>query len=75
MTNNEKQFLEESILKVISDNNEGFSIEIILEYLDYINRISYQKEKIVTILKELIQEQKISRKGNIFIPINKPLDF
>jgi hypothetical protein len=54
MTNNEKQFLEESLLKIIYDNNEGLSIEIIMEYLDYINKISYQKEKIVNILKKLI---------------------
>ena len=75
MTNNEKQFLEESLLKIIYDNNEGLSIEIIMEYLNYINKISYQKEKIVNILKKLIEEKKISKKENKFIPINKPLDF
>lgn len=75
MTKNEKQFLEESILKVISDNNEGLSIEIILQYLDYCNKIAYGREKIDNILKKLIEEQKISKKGEIFITINKPLNF
>ncbi|HLV70508.1 MAG TPA: hypothetical protein VKY34_07355 [Xanthomarina sp.] len=71
MTTNEKQFLEDNILKVILDNKEGLTIDTILEYLDYINKVAYHRKEVVSILERLVCEQKILKKGNIFISKSK----
>ena len=67
---NERKFLEESILKVISENSKGLPLEVLLEYLDYINKFSYDSKYILGILERLINKQKILKKNNLFI-INK----
>lgn len=64
---NEEQFLEKNIMKVISANKSGLSLVTIIDYLDYLNKIVYDSEKIENILFKLINEQKIVKKDDLFI--------
>lgn len=54
----ELQFLEKNILNLIKDNDK-VRIEVILDYLDYINKIRYSEKDIRPILDKLILEEKI----------------
>ena len=67
MTGAEKQYIEKHILKLVTDNSKGVTIDTILEYLDYVNKVNYSHEDIMPILKQLIFESKISNTANLFI--------
>lgn len=54
------------ILKLISTNPKGVSIDTIIDYLDYINKVLYSKDEIEKILLDLIIENKIFCKNKIY---------
>ena len=67
MKNEEIEFLERHIIKLISGNKKGISLETVLEYLDYVNKVAYKESEINPILEKLIQEQKIFKEESLFI--------
>jgi hypothetical protein len=63
MKKQEIEFLEKNILNLASDNN-AIKIEFILDYLDYINKVRYEKKEIFPILEKLVAEQKLNFVNN-----------
>ena len=53
-----EDFEKRKILKLI-ESNQGTSIENIIEYLDYINKVRYSQEELRLFLDDLTQENKI----------------
>lgn len=68
MDTEELQFLEKNILNLIKDNNT-VKMEVILDYLDYINKVRYSEKDISPILNKLVLENKIIFSG--FYSLNK----
>ena len=65
MKNTETQFLKENIFKLIK-GNKSTTIDIILDYLDYVNKVKYSFSDIKPILDGLILENKIFFDGNTY---------
>jgi hypothetical protein len=68
MNKQEKDFLKEHILKLVADNKKGLYCEVIIDYLDYVNKVSYTQDEIQPILDTLIEEKKILEKASLFFP-------
>lgn len=58
MKTKEIQFLEENIFNLIK-HNKKVEIEVILDYLDYVNKVRYSEKDINPILDKLILEKRI----------------
>ena len=61
----EENFEKREILKVI-ELNKGISVEDIIEYLDYINKVRYSQREVNLFLEDLIREQKVIFKNNLW---------
>ena len=59
--------LDSCILKLLKTNSKGVSIEVIIDYLDYINKVRYSGYDIINILNELIKKNKVLKKKNLFL--------
>ena len=59
MQKQELEFLEQNIL-TLAKSNGLISIDLILDYLDYINKVKYKKEEIIHILEKLVAEDKLN---------------
>ena len=55
--------LENSIIKLLESNKQGVDIDVIIDYLDYVNKVRYTSEEIMEILNNLIEENKITVKN------------
>jgi len=62
---------KENIFKLINSNINGVSLEIIIDYLDYLNKVRYKKEIVKEILDELILEKKIVKIEDSYFKIVK----
>lgn len=60
--------INEHIVKLINANEKGVDIDTIIDYLDYINKVRYEKEDIEGILDTLIIKNKIILKNNFYYP-------
>jgi len=69
MTTQEIELLKEHIIKLTSDNKQGVSLEMILEYWDYVNRVIYSELEVIPILEKLISDHKILKIGEAYFPI------
>lgn len=58
MKKEERKFMEESITELVK-NNENVTLDQIIDYLDYLNKVRYQEREISPILEKLISEQKL----------------
>ena len=58
--------LKNQILKFLKSNANGVTIDSILDYLDYINKVRYEKQNLDIILKELIIEKKLYLKDDLW---------
>ena len=56
------------ILKLINSNTKGVRINDIIDFFDYINKVRYEKEAIEELLSELIVENKIYNKKDLWFP-------
>ena len=54
------------ILKLINENEKGVEINLIINYLDYINKVHYNINDIEIELNTLIMEGEIVLKGNFY---------
>lgn len=63
MTEKEQQYLEKNILKLIQES-KSVKIENILEYLDYVNKVSYSEKDIKPIIERLIKKKQIKLFNN-----------
>ncbi|WP_445734765.1 hypothetical protein [Mariniflexile sp.] len=59
--------LDSCILKLLKTNSRGVSIEVIIDYLDYINKVRYSEDDIIKILNELIKKNKVLKTKNLFL--------
>lgn len=59
--------LESYILKLLKANRKGVSVEVILDYLDYTNKVRYSEGNILEILNEFIKKDKVLRMKSLFI--------
>ena len=50
--------IKESVLK-ITNSQKGVSLNEIIDYLDYVNKVRYSEDEINEILKELSNEGKV----------------
>lgn len=66
MYERENDFLKEHILKLIADNKKGLPFEVVIDYLDYVHKVSYTQDEIKPILDRLIEEKKIREKDGLF---------
>jgi hypothetical protein len=57
---------KKNILKLIYANKKGVSIDTIIDFLDYLDKVIYDKYEIEIILKELIFENKVFCKNNLY---------
>lgn len=64
----ESSDINEYILKLINANKNGVDINIIIDYLDYVNKVRYDKDKIEEILNKLITKNKIILENNLYYP-------
>lgn len=64
MKNVEHEYIKKMILEILLET-KSLSIEILLDYLDYKNKVSYSKEDILPIINELEIKNKISFKDEI----------
>ncbi len=63
----ELDFLETKITKLVTENKNGISLETVLEYLDYVNKVNYNEEQIIPVLEKLMSEGKISKNNGLYI--------
>ncbi len=66
MTTQEIELLKEHIIKLIYGNKQGVSLAMILEYLDYVNRVVYSELEVMPILEKLINDHKILKIGEAY---------
>lgn len=57
---------KEHIIRLIKDNVNGVSIDTIIDFLDYLNKVRYDKDEIKGILSELILDNKIFLKNSLY---------
>jgi hypothetical protein len=57
---------KKNIIKLITSNKEGVSVFEVIDFLDYINKVKYNKEEIEIILNELIADEIIFIKNNLY---------
>ena len=62
MKTQELKFIEQNILNLL-ENNKSSEISVILDYLDYINKIKYSEAIIKPILDNLVLRKKIKHEG------------
>ncbi|MEM9859803.1 MAG: hypothetical protein AAF843_20795 [Bacteroidota bacterium] len=67
MNADEQNFIEEHVIKLVTGNKEGVSIETILDYLDYTNRVRYDEKDINPILNKLISDQIIYEDQDLYL--------
>ena len=58
------------ILKLLKNEIKGSSIENIIDFLDYINKVKYNTDEIEDILQDLITEKKIYYRNNLYFNSN-----
>jgi DNA replicative helicase MCM subunit Mcm2 (Cdc46/Mcm family) len=56
------------IIKLVNANKKGVDIATILDYLDYINKVRYDKDEVEEILNVLIVDNKIILNNNLYYP-------
>jgi hypothetical protein len=62
-----KRFAEkEAIMKLINSNPKGVTIDAIIDYLDYINRVRYTEVEISTILCELEKHNQLKKDNQLW---------
>jgi len=59
--------LDNYILNLLKTNSKGISIEVIIDYLDYMNKVRYSESEIIEIVYKLIKEGKIIKVEKLFI--------
>lgn len=57
---------KKNIIKLITSNKEGVSVFEVIDFLDYINKVKYNKDEIEIILNELIADEIIIIKNNLY---------
>jgi hypothetical protein len=57
---------KKNIIKLITSNKEGVSVFEVIDFLDYINKVKYNKDEIEIILNELIADEIIFIKNNLY---------
>lgn len=62
--------INERIVKLINANKKGVNIDTIIDYLDYINKVKYDKYEIEEILNKLIIKNKIILENNFYYPVS-----
>jgi hypothetical protein len=62
----EPEMLKQSINRLIHQNRDGVTIDVIIDYLDYVNKVRYNQAEITPILNGLISENKIKINGGIY---------
>ena len=62
----EFNFLKQNIIDFVASKEEGYSIKIIIDYLDFKNKVLYDETTIKLILEELISQKKISENNGIY---------
>ncbi len=63
--------INEYIVKLINENKRGVDIDTIIDYLDYINKVRYDKDKIEIFLNTLIINNKIILENNFYYPYSR----
>jgi len=63
----EFNFLKQNIIDFVASKEEGYSIKIIIDYLDFKNKVLYDETTIKLILEELISQKKISENNGIYL--------
>jgi len=61
--------IEKDIVLKLLDNDKVTTIEIIREYLDYINRLHYSVEEVSLILEELKKEGKVRSQNQLWYKV------
>ncbi len=59
METKEIEFIKDKVLDFLKDNKES-DIETIIDYLDYVNKVRYDQEDILSILEDLKKADKIT---------------
>lgn len=67
MTETEKTFLIDNLIRLLKINSNGVEEKNIKEYLEYVNKVNYSSAEINSLLQILISEKKIIRKGNFYV--------
>lgn len=62
MKTQELKFIEQNIINLL-ENNKSSEISVILDYLDYLNKIRYSEDIIKPILDNLVLRKKIKHDG------------
>jgi len=70
MTDEEKGFIEQKIIEVVA-NNKGISTEAIIEYLDYTNKVLYDKSEILLIIQHLIDSKRVINNKDLYFFLKK----
>ncbi len=66
MTPLEIEMIRGKILELIESNVDGVSLNTIIDYLDYVNRVVYSEEELAPIIKKLLEEERIYEENNLF---------
>jgi hypothetical protein len=55
-------FTVQQALKKLIDTRKDVTIEDIIDYLDYVNKVRYSRDEVITILAELTNERDLTKK-------------
>ena len=74
LTSREKEFITPKLVKVLhqlieSDFSEGVELDMVIQYMEDINRVDYSKEKAMPYLNELCERKVLKEVNGKYYPI------
>lgn len=58
------------LLSFINSKKPGVGLDSIIDYLDYVNRVTYSEEELMKLLDQLCQDKKIFKSGKQYFGLS-----